>query len=441
LRTGASNPVSSLERLAASLAVILTLFSGALAEPEVVDRILAVVGNEIILLSEVDEEVYLAGIRERIDMNDPKAVQAYRAEILDAMIEQKILLEKAESEGVRVTREEINQAVEGMIQELRDRFPSEEAFESQLEAEGSTLDDLRADYRDRVEEQLMVRRLVDRNIRGRVTVEEREIQAYWDEHRDEIPQIPARLELRRILVSLGSVDAVDSASVERAEIVLRRLKSGEDFATLASVFSEGPTAERGGDLGWFALADLEPRLSNALSVLSAGETSDVILTDRGAHILKVEEIREGKLHLRQIVFLRDEEAARAGARSRVESILARIRAGQDFAELAKSESDDSVTRESGGYLGEVPIESLGPVYRPALEPLSPGEISEILEDETGFSIFRVDGREGERDPTYDEVRERLSTLIEQQKAQEVYVKYLEEAREETFVDNRLHSES
>jgi peptidyl-prolyl cis-trans isomerase SurA len=237
------------------------------------------------------------------------------------------------------------------------------------------------------------------------------------------------------------VDAIDSASVERARIVRRRLENGEDFATLASVFSEGPAADRGGDLGWFAIGDLESTLADAVSGLSAGEFSDVVLTSRGAHILKVEELRDGSAHLRQIVFLRNEEAARAGARSRAESILARVRAGEDFAELARSESDDPTTRENGGYLGEVPIESLGPAYRPVLESLAPGEISPILEDDGGFSVFRVDGREGERDPTYEEVRERLRSLIEQDKAQEVYARYLEDAREETYVENRLPSES
>ncbi|HMB70683.1 MAG TPA: SurA N-terminal domain-containing protein, partial [bacterium] len=127
------------------------LLSAAPAGAEVVDRIVAVVGTEIILLSEVEEEVYLGRLRNEVDPEDPAAVDEYRREILESKIEEKILVEKARKEGIRITREEIDEAVERMVGDIRARFPDEDSFLEQLERENMTLDELRKDYRPRVE--------------------------------------------------------------------------------------------------------------------------------------------------------------------------------------------------------------------------------------------------------------------------------------------------
>jgi peptidyl-prolyl cis-trans isomerase SurA len=408
------------------------------AGAETVDRIVAVVGKEPILLSEVDEEVYLARLRTDVDLADTAAVAALQAEVLEAKIEERILVEKARTEGIQVSRNEVDQAVDRMVGDIRGRFRSEDAFQEQLQEEGMTLEELMRMYRPRVEEQLLVRQLMDRLVRSRVSVEEREIRKYWDENSAAIAKVPAALELRRILVSLSSTGAVDSAAVHRAEIVRKRLDAGEDFATLASVFSEGPTAAKGGDIGWFRSADLEPRLAEAVTGLDAGDVTGVLVTERGAHILQVAERRgEDELRLRQIVFLRDEEAARASARARAESIRARLEGGADFAELAEAESDDAVTGEAGGYLGSVPVEALAPAFRTQLESLTEGQISAVIEDEEGFSIFRLDGREGERAASFEDVRDRIAELLNQQRAQEIYQEVLAAARASTYVENRL----
>jgi len=413
---------------------------GAVAAEEI-DRIVAVVGSEVVLLSELDEEVYLAHLREELDLRDTASVDAYRHEVLDALVEGKLLLEAARREGLRATRDEVDRAVESMIQDVRQRFPSQEAFEQQLGAEGSSLDKLRRTYRDKIREQLVVRQLVDRTVRSRVTVDARDVREYWDEHQDDIPPVPAVLNLRRILVSLQASSAVDSAAVARAEIVLGRIRSGEDFATLARVFSEGPAADRGGQLGWFHADDLEPALGEAVGSLEAGETTPVVVTLRGAHIIRVDEVKDdGSRNLRQIVFLRDEEAARAAARARAESIHRRLLDGADFDEIARAESDDPVTAPRGGNLGPVPVEALDPEYRDRLRGLEVGGLTDVIEAEDAFVIFRLDGREGERAATFEEMRDRIEERLRQEKGQEFYEQLLATAREETYVELRLDSE-
>jgi len=427
---------------ALALSGALLLPAAAPAAPEIVDRIVAVVGNEIILLSELDEEVYLAHLRGELDVKDVAATDAYRHEVLDALVDGKLLLEEARRQGMRVTRDDVDRAVDGMIQDVRSRFPSEEAFEAQLAREGSSVDELRSSYRDKLQDQLLVRQLVDRTVRAKVDVPEEDVQAYWDTHRAEIPAVPARLHLSRIVFSLHASSSVDSAAVERARIVGTRLDEGEDFATLARVFSEGPAAPKGGDLGYFQADDLEPVLGDAVRGKEVGYTTPVLVTDRGAHILRVTDVRDdGALRLSQIVFLRDEEAARAAARKRAEAVLRRLEAGEDFAALAGSESDDPAAAASGGDLGEVPLEALEPRYRNAVKDLQPGGMTPVIEDEEGFVILRLDGREGERAPTYEEMHDRIVSVLEQEKGKTFYDELLADAREKTYVELRLDAGS
>jgi len=408
------------------------------ADAEVVDRIVAVVGDEIVLLSEVEEEVYLASLRGEVSLTDGAAVEERRRQVLDQLVESKILLAEARRQGVRVERDEIDRALEDTIADVRQRFPDEESFLEQLRTEGVTLDQLKASQRGKLEEQLAVRQLVDRAVRSKVNVDEREIRAYWEERRDEIPNLPARLDLSRILVSVQTPGDVDSAAVRRANIVKARLDAGESFATLARAFSEGPNAAEGGALGWFRPQDLDPGVTEALRGIPPGGNTGVVVSPRGALILRVDEADPQKgLRLSQIVFLRDEKAARAAARARAEALLARLAAGEDFDEMARTESDDKATAAAGGHVGIVPLESLDDVYRNALDGVAPGKLADLIEDAEGFSIVRVNAREGERPATFEDVHDRLAEVLRARKGRELYDELLASARERTYVETRL----
>jgi len=405
---------------------------------DIVDRVVALVGDEIVLLSEVDEEVYLAGLRGEISLRDEDAVAGKRREILDGLVEAKVLYEEARRQGIRVDRQDVDRALEATLDDVRRRFPSEEAFLAQLAEEGVALETLRTGQRAKIEEQLMVRQLVDRAVRSRVEVEEREVRSYWDEHRSEVPRVPTRLDLRRIFLAFDAPGEVDSAAVRRARIVRGRLAAGEDFATLARVLSEGPAAPQDGDIGWFRPEDLDPAIASALEGLGPGGLTDVVVSGRGAQILRVEKVDpERGLSLRQIIFLRDRDAARARARARAEAVLTRLRAGEPFAEVAKEASDDAATAERGGQVGMVPLEALEDAYRSALERAAPGEIVGPVEDEAGLSILLVESREGERDATFEDVRDRIEEMVRARKGRELYEELLASARGKTYVETRL----
>lgn len=425
----------------AALFVLACVFAPSLAsaqEPRakarLLDRTVATVGDEVILLSEIDEEVLLAQTRDGSDLSEPDSLAAARQVALAGLIEARTLLAKAHDEGIRATREEVEESVEKMIADLKARFPNEEAFELQLERESMTIEKLRATYRERMKDQLEIGKLVDQNVKSKVEVSETEIRAYYDAHQAEIPPLPASLGVRRIRTNLRSASAVDSAAANRARIVRDRLILGEDFATLASVFSEGPDAAKGGDLGWFRAGDLDPMLEQSVESLRPGEVSDVVTSASGTHIFKLEERDGDRFRLRQIVFLRDESGAKAAALSRIESAKARLDRGEDFVKVAGEVSEDGPDAESRGRVINVPVESLDARFRSALEKLEVGQISEVIEDQDGFSIFRIEERVGERPSTFDDVRDRLSNLLRQEKTEKKYDEYLAKVRQEIYVE-------
>jgi peptidyl-prolyl cis-trans isomerase SurA len=398
------------------------------------DRTVAVVGDEVILLSEVDEEILLAQAREGIDLANPDTVRAYREQVLGGLIESRLLLVRAHEEGVRATSEEVEEAVQKMIRDLKSRFPTEEAFQAQLAREGMNLDKLHASYTTRVRDQIEIGKLIDKHVRGKARVEESEVRAYWDAHAAELPPIPATLEIRRIRIAARSASPADSATLARANIVLKRLQQGEDFATLATVFSEGPDASRGGDLGWFRKGDLDPALESAIDTLDVGEISSVVATTRGTHVLKVEERDGERFRLRQIVFLRNQEASKAAAKVRAEAVRRRIEQGEDFVAVAASESDEGAEPAERGRAMKVAVESLEPKFRTILESLEAGQVSEIIEGEEEYWIVRVESRAGERKPSFEEARERIEDLIRQEKTAKLYDEFLAKIRTETLVE-------
>lgn len=404
------------------------------AETRIVDRLVARVGGEVVLQSEIEDEMLLEATRSSLDLSDPEVVRKAREGALEGLIEARLLLSRAHEENFRATPEEIEESVERMVNELKARFPSEEAFEAQLVRENVTMDGLRETYRRRMRDQLDIGKLIDKHVRTKVQVEDTEIRSYFETHREEIPMIPASLEVRRIRTQVRGASGVDSAAANRARIVRDRLRRGENFSSLATIFSEGVEASKGGDLGWFRRGDLEPGLEAAIESLGPGEVSDVVSSALGTHLFQVESRDGERYRLRQILFKRDDETAKRAARSRIEVASRRVAAGEDFVAVAAELSEEAVEPAERGRTVRIAIDALEPGLRTKLESLQPMQVSEILEDPEGFTLVRVESREGEKAPTFEEIRERLEAVLRQEKSEKLYDEYVNKVRSESVVE-------
>jgi peptidyl-prolyl cis-trans isomerase C len=217
---------------------------------------------------------------------DPRAQQVLR-QILDNLIDRELLLQQAKSLKMAVAP----QQVDAQMQQLLQRFPSQEAFEQALTAQNFTLDTVKKD----VESQLLRQQLVKKEILDKVNVSARDVQTFYDRNKDkyvEEEQVRARHILIRVPQEVSPAD--DAKLKGKADGALKRAKQGEDFAALAKELSDDGSKENGGDLGFFPRGRMVAAFEEAAFALQPGQTSDIVRTQFGYHIIKVEERKAGR---------------------------------------------------------------------------------------------------------------------------------------------------
>jgi peptidyl-prolyl cis-trans isomerase C len=217
---------------------------------------------------------------------DPRAKQVLQ-QILDSLIDRELLLQQAKSKKITVTP----QQVDAQMQQLAQRFPSPEAFDQALAAQNFTRDTVKKD----VEGQLLRRQLVEKEILDKVKVSDRDVQDFYDKNKDKYVE-EEQVRARHILVKVPKeASAADDAKLKgKADEALKRAKKGEDFATLAKELSDDGSKQDGGDLGFFPRGRMVGPFEEAAFALQPNQISDVIRTQFGYHIIKVEERKAGR---------------------------------------------------------------------------------------------------------------------------------------------------
>lgn len=425
-------------------AAVLFAFLGLIAAPspgqetaerQLLDAIAAVVGDEIILESEVDEELYVYQMRLG-DIPDEQALEV-RSQIVREMIEETLLVAMAHRDTIQLAPGELDREMDRRVAELEERHGSRDALDAALEQEGLTLDRLKEVYRKEIERRLLAQRVVRSEIHSRITVTWGEVEDYYEQHAEEVARVPEAYKVSVILISPEVSETRKQAAIDRLNEAAELLSAGADFAEVAREYSDDASSARGGDLGTISRGMMVPEFEDAVFALTDGETSGIVPTRFGFHIVQVTARGEDTVRARHILARvapgpEDEERARATA----ESLRNRAAAGQGFAELARTRSDDPVSSESGGELGWFTRDQLSPTFYNALNDLEPGEVSEVVKGETGYYVLKLLDYEDARIASLDEIREDLKDLIFARKAEEAYVRLIERLRNEIFVDVR-----
>ena len=429
-------------RIALGFLLVFILFSSLLvglgAAQEVVDRIVAVVEKEPIFLSEVDdaleEDLYIKSMRGEPLPRDSSELQALRREILEGVIERRIVIAKARKEGLEVTRTEVEDALDNWLADLMEAAGSEAAFNVELERQGMTLKDFKTQYRKDIEEQLLVSRFMTQTFRD-VAVEERRLKAFYDNKYDSIPAVPEVAGLAHIIIIPRVAPEEEDRAIARVEEAVRMLDGGEPFEAVARRASDDVlTRDQGGLIGTMNLEDLQPSLAEIAADLEPGQVSDPARTPYGIEIVKLDG-REGDTYTLRHIFIRLQPGRTDTARAarRANEVMDRLAAGESFEALAREYSNDLDTRENGGYVGEIEVDALDTAYRNALAGLQPGEVSDVVRTPRGFQIVKLVSRTASRKPSFDEARGWIRNVIEVRTREALFEEWLEEARKEIYV--------
>jgi peptidyl-prolyl cis-trans isomerase SurA len=267
------------------LAGVILTFSPSRAE--VVDRIIAYVNDDIITLSELNERTnaFVAARRQNPFLREEEqSLEKIRRNILDLLINERLAAQEISRLKISVSDEEMAEAI-GTI--LRENRLTQETLEAKLRQDGKTIEDLREQIKAGLEQ----KKLVNREVSSKTVITDEMIQAYYEDHIEEFER-KERWRIQDIYLPFTPTDTPEERTHLRnvAKQILERLRTEDDFTSLAKRYSQGPGAEAGGDLGFFSKGELEPVLEAAIEALKPGEVSPDIETTRGIHIIKLTEV-------------------------------------------------------------------------------------------------------------------------------------------------------
>jgi peptidyl-prolyl cis-trans isomerase SurA len=406
------------------------------AETVLIDRIVAIVGSDIILQSELQEHLYITSQQLGISPEDSTELLGLRSKLLDGLITEKVILQQAREKDITVSDEEVDAAIDKDIQAIRARFDSEEEFQDALREEGFTLQSYRESMREEREKQLLQEKFMQQLKLPPRHVSDEEIEAYFEENRDSFGLRPATVKLAHILLVPEPPDSVVRAKKATVDEILRRLREGVAFEDLAREYSDDESTKyRGGDIGFLERGDMLPEIERVVFLLDTGEVSGAIRTDIGYFIVKVEEIRLGKIHLKQIHdSMQPTEEDRLRTEQLAYQLVDSLRNGADFEEFVERYSDDESTAHEGGLIGEFTIENIPDRYLQAIEGLESGDVSDPVETDEGWEILKVLEKNPPRPYELEDVKENIRQLLSQQKA---FDEFVEKMKEKTYIEIRL----
>ena len=287
-----------------ALVILVVLIGHAVCvHAQVVNKVVAVVNSEIITQQDVDQllaVLYAQQVQAYKGDELLEQMEKAKKDILKRMIEDKLILSRAKELGVKVSEDD----VDAKLELIKSGFPSEEAFQETMEMQGITVSDLKARYRD----QIMMKKIINFEIKSKVSVLPSEIAEYYEKRREEFKQ-DEKYKVGHILVKAVDDVGFELAKVEEQDIY-DKLEDGQDFAALAKKYSQGPNKEQGGDMGYIGRGEMLEELDEVIFELGEGEFSRPVKSRVGYHIFKVEKIKHSgyfsledtKVRIEQVIF-------------------------------------------------------------------------------------------------------------------------------------------
>lgn len=409
--------------------------SRAANQPLPVDRIVAVVNDEVITRQELRLHLESAlGQLQRQGMSPPPR-DVLERQVLERLVMDKVQLQQAREIGLRVDDAQLEQALQRIAASNNLSLPQ---FRAALEKDGISF----ASFREEIRGEMTIARLREREVESKIFISDGEIDNYLNSA--SVPGAGEEYQLAHILLR-----APESASPEqiqklraKADQVLERLHKGEDFGQLAAAYSDAPDGMRGGNLGWRSLDRLPPMFAEASLKLQVGEVSPVLRSSNGFHLIKLLAKRGGgvtqaveQTHARHILIKVNEVVSESEARHKLEGLRSRITHGESFAELAKLFSQDG-SAAKGGDLGWIYPGDTVPEFERAMNQLAPGQVSEPVQSPFGFHLIEVLERRVQ-DVSNDRQRAAARQTLRERKRDEAYQDWLRQARDRAYVEIRL----
>ncbi len=418
------------------LAFILILMLNVSAQ-EVLDKIVAVVDDEIIMKSELDFQIQLLISQRKINPNTPNLPE----KVLNTMVEEKLIYAQAKLDSISISEDEIDKRVDYQIELFKQQYGGTEKVE---EIYGMSIEKIKRQIRDDIAKNAMVQRLQEKNFSS-IEAGRHDVEEFFDKFKDSLGVIPEKVQISHIFRNPKASDKLKKQFYDFAASLLDSLKAGKDFAELARKYSEDPgSASHGGDLGWVKKGVFYPEFEAAAFALSEGEISPVVESPVGFHIIQLLEKRGEAIHTRHILIkVKSDEQADLNAIEFLSELRDSIIKGYGtFSDYAKKYSEDAQTKSFGGEIGTFYINQLDKNLLDIVSKLKEGEISfpkrlELGPGSYGYHIVYLEKRTFQHKADLEQDYDQLKNLATEFKRQKKYEEWMKTLRKNIYWEIRL----
>jgi len=402
------------------------------AEVRPIDQIIAVVDEDVVLLSELKERYF--SVKRQLQQRGAKLPpdNILQQQVLERLVIESLQLQRGKRAGVRINDAQLNDAMANIAAQ---NGLSLDQFVQGLQTDGISY----RSVRDQIRKEMIINRVQQGVVNNRIQITDQEIDNFL---KSEVGKetTAADYRLLHILVPAAPGKQAQQQAQVLADDIYQQLLQGADFSTLAVTHSAGQNALNGGDLGWRKASQLPTMFAEKAEKLEIGAVSTPLRSGSGFHILKLVNKRGGsgqmvdQVHSRHILLKPNEIRTNDQAKAQITQIREQIVAGTTpFAELAKEHSEDMGSALSGGDLGWMQPSQLVPEYREVMKTIEIGTVSEPFQTQFGWHILEVIERRQE-DMSEEFVRDRARQIIHRRKYDEELYSWLREIRDQAFVD-------
>jgi len=403
-------------------ALLLMVYS--ISAQEVLDKIAAVVDDEIILQSEVEFRTNMEATQRNISPGDT----TLRKMVLNAMIEEKLLYAQAQLDSITVSDDQVKQTLENQISYFIQQYGSRERLE---QVYGMPIEKIKRNLQDETKKSLMAQTVKQKKF-GQMDVSRKEVEDFFNTYKDSLPQVQEKVQISHIFLNPKSGERIKKKAKDLAVSLLDSLKKGSDFAALAKKYSDDPgSAAQGGDLGTVKRGVFYPEFEAVAFALSPQQLSGVVESPVGYHIIQLLERRGEAIHCRHILIkVKSDDESDLHCIEFLSEVRDSVVKGKNtFEYYAKKYSDDKESAKMGGDLGTVETSQLDKSLLDVIYKLKEGDISypkrlQLEKNTYGYHIVKLFQRIYAHKPSIDQDYDDLKRLTEVYKQQKMYAEWI-----------------
>jgi peptidyl-prolyl cis-trans isomerase SurA len=425
-----------LKKISLILLLLLPCFGHVYSQQEG-DKIIAIVGNEVILESDLNYQLALYARQNNIQQFNEKIIQ----QVFQSMVAEKLMLAKADQDSIFVSDEEVNKQLDFRIKSLSEQFGSEKNLEEQY---GLTISKIRTMLKEDIRKKMKVDRIKQSKFGSTLKVSKTEIENFFKDYRDSLPAVPESFELYQIVRLPKTTAEAKAIAYARAKEILDSIKAGEDFSAMAKKYSQdSASAVLGGDLGRLKKGITVKEFENAAFLLKAGEVSDVVETQFGYHIIKAYERTGDNLKVQHILIRFPHlESTDFDAINFLKDLKSQVLNGKStFQELAYKNSEDVNSARDSGYIGKIPASSLDSSEVKTLRELSNGQLTDPIRigdnEDYSYTLFLLKDKFPAHEMSLETDYDMIQTYAQNYKESKELNAWLDELKKSIYVEIKI----